>query len=139
MTDSTNESMSTQSECSICLLHYTEETKKATECQHIFHQECIGRWLLENNSCPLCRTILLQQQQQYLPSVNGTPTFGSTASVTLNRFGDLISTPFVITLPSIWEEHQSSGSTGITRASPFRLNVTYLDEDERRINASHDR
>ena len=60
MTESTNESMSTQSECTICLLQYTEETKKATECQHIFHQECIDRWLQENNSCPLCRTCLQQ-------------------------------------------------------------------------------
>ena len=47
-------------ECTICLLQYTEETKKATECQHIFHQECIDRWLQENNSCPLCRTCLQQ-------------------------------------------------------------------------------
>ena len=64
MTESTNESMSTQSECSnectICLLQYTDETKKATECRHIFHQECIDRWLQENNSCPLCRTCLQQ-------------------------------------------------------------------------------
>ena len=60
MTESTNESMSTQSECTICLLQYTEETKKTTECQHIFHQECIDRWLQENNSCPLCRTCLQQ-------------------------------------------------------------------------------
>ena len=60
MTESTNESMSTQSECTICLLQYTEETKKATECQHIFHQECIDRWLQENNSCPLCRHVLQQ-------------------------------------------------------------------------------
>ena len=44
-------------ECTICLLQYTEETKKATEeCQHIFHQECIDKWLLENNyKCPICR------------------------------------------------------------------------------------
>ena len=64
MTESTNESMSTQSECSnectICLLQYTDETKKATECRHIFHQECIDRWLQENNSCPLCRHVLQQ-------------------------------------------------------------------------------
>ena len=68
MTESTNESMSTQSECTICLLQYTDETKKATECQHIFHQECIDRWLQENNSCPLCRTCL---QQHTRPTFDG--------------------------------------------------------------------
>ena len=50
-------------ECTICLLQYTEETKKTTECNHIFHDECIGRWLQTNNSCPLCRTVLNQQKQ----------------------------------------------------------------------------
>ena len=59
--------MATQSECSnectICLLNYTEETKKTTECNHTFHDECIGRWLQTNNSCPLCRTVLNQQKQ----------------------------------------------------------------------------
>lgn len=52
-----------QSECTICLLNYTEETKKITDCNHIFHDECIGRWLQTNNSCPLCRTVLNQQKQ----------------------------------------------------------------------------
>jgi len=50
-------------ECTICLLQYTEETKKTTECNHTFHDECIGRWLQTNNSCPLCRTVLNQQKQ----------------------------------------------------------------------------
>ena len=47
-------------ECTICLLQYTEKTKKTTECHHIFHQECIDRWLENNNNCPLCRTCLQQ-------------------------------------------------------------------------------
>ena len=71
--------MATQSECTICLLNYNEETKKATECHHIFHQECIDRWLQTNNSCPLCRTCL---QQHTRPSIdeeiyeNGGYTYG---------------------------------------------------------------
>lgn len=59
--------MATQSECTICLLDYTEETKKTTECHHIFHQECLNRWLETNNSCPLCRTVL--KQVITLPSI----------------------------------------------------------------------
>ena len=47
------------SECTICLVQYTEETKKTTECHHIFHQECLDKWLQTNNSCPLCRTELV--------------------------------------------------------------------------------
>ena len=80
MTESTNESMSTQSECTICLLQYTDETKKATECQHIFHQECIDRWLQENNSCPLCRHVLQQHTRstidEEVPNTNYDYGFG---------------------------------------------------------------
>jgi hypothetical protein len=49
---------SMQSECTICLLDYKEETKKTTECNHIFHQECLDKWLQTNYTCPLCRTEL---------------------------------------------------------------------------------
>ena len=47
-----------QSECTICLLPCTEETKTETECNHIFHQECLDKWLQSNYTCPLCRTEL---------------------------------------------------------------------------------
>ena len=69
-------------ECTICLLQYTEETKKTTECNHTFHDECIGRWLQTNNSCPLCRTVLNQQTR----IVDGiTDTFDETETETLPR------------------------------------------------------
>ena len=46
-------------ECTICLNGYKEnETKQTTKCTHIFHEECIIKWLSTNNSCPLCRTKL---------------------------------------------------------------------------------
>ena len=50
--------MDSQSECTICLLDYNEETKTKTECNHIFHQECLDKWLQTNYTCPLCRTEL---------------------------------------------------------------------------------
>ena len=71
--------MATQSECTICLLNYNEETKKATECHHIFHQECIDRWLQTNNSCPLCRTCLQQHTRSTIDEEiyeNGGYTYG---------------------------------------------------------------
>jgi len=43
-------------DCSICLENIiNEEHKKITTCNHIFHEECMAIWILQNNSCPLCR------------------------------------------------------------------------------------
>lgn len=50
--------MTAQSECTICLLDYNDETKTETECNHFFHQECLDKWLQTNYTCPLCRTEL---------------------------------------------------------------------------------
>ena len=93
-------------ECTICLLTYTEETKKTTECCHTFHTECLDRWLQNNTSCPLCRSKLYNS----------------------SRLGFMLEmTP----LHELFIDRaiQPSGSTGITRVgSPFELNVTYADE-----------
>ena len=50
--------MTEQSECTICLLDYNEETKTETKCNHTFHTECLDKWLQTNYTCPLCRTEL---------------------------------------------------------------------------------
>ena len=60
-----SESMLT--ECTICLLDYKEETKTETECNHIFHQECLDTWLQTNYTCPLCRTELKPKNSLHRP------------------------------------------------------------------------
>lgn len=42
-----------QQECPICFELQTECTQ--LPCQHIFHKNCITRWLLLQKSCPVCR------------------------------------------------------------------------------------
>ena len=71
-------------ECIICLLNYTEETKKITECNHIFHQECLERWLQENTSCPLCRSELKPKNNVYSP-INSLPLEQSRLSFELSN------------------------------------------------------
>jgi hypothetical protein len=56
-------------ECAICLDHYeTGETvcwAKVKECNHIFHEDCIVRWLECHDECPLCReNLLLDEPEQ---------------------------------------------------------------------------
>lgn len=36
-----------------------------TNCNHVFHNTCLAKWLLTQNSCPLCRTDLCLSDQSY--------------------------------------------------------------------------
>lgn len=42
--------------CSICLLPFEKrDTVKVLECEHMFHRDCISKWLEQHkSSCPLC-------------------------------------------------------------------------------------
>jgi len=42
--------------CPICLVEFDATTDRlTTSCRHRFHESCLSRWLLANNTCPLCR------------------------------------------------------------------------------------
>ncbi|KAK0581324.1 hypothetical protein LWI29_012468 [Acer saccharum] len=48
--------------CSICLVELDEEdvVSRLSRCGHIFHMDCIQRWLHSYHfTCPLCRSFLL--------------------------------------------------------------------------------
>jgi hypothetical protein len=42
--------------CPICLDDYKiGEVLKIISCKHVFHRDCIKKWLQNNPVCPLCR------------------------------------------------------------------------------------
>lgn len=42
--------------CGICLENDNQqEISKIEKCAHCFHTNCVKRWLVQNNSCPICR------------------------------------------------------------------------------------
>ena len=41
-------------ECCICLENGSNKFLKL-DCEHLFHDMCIKRWIEEHNSCPICR------------------------------------------------------------------------------------
>lgn len=48
--------------CAVCLnnMERHEEIRRLTNCSHIFHRECVDKWLDHGqNACPLCRSPFL--------------------------------------------------------------------------------
>ena len=41
--------------CSICFETINESDKKTLNCDHHYHRNCINTWLVEQDTCPLCR------------------------------------------------------------------------------------
>ncbi|KAL6006831.1 hypothetical protein ACLOJK_032327 [Asimina triloba] len=53
-----------EARCAICLNDSTVGTEVARlPCKHIFHSECILRWLSMHHICPLCRFELPRQME----------------------------------------------------------------------------
>ncbi|KAK9749429.1 hypothetical protein RND81_02G124900 [Saponaria officinalis] len=50
--------------CAVCLYEVCdeEEIRWLDNCRHIFHRNCIDRWIeLDHDTCPLCRTPFLRR------------------------------------------------------------------------------
>lgn len=51
-------------ECAICLLKFEKGDRVCesnnTACHHVFHEDCMTRWLLKQDLCPICRCTYLE-------------------------------------------------------------------------------
>jgi hypothetical protein len=64
----------THQTCSICLEAFEgTDVVTALRCGHVFHVDCVGRWMQRATFCPLCRTPAIAQAQDSSMS-----QFGST-------------------------------------------------------------
>lgn len=44
--------------CSICMENIWTVDLQCLPCAHMFHRNCVSRWLVDNNTCPVCRISL---------------------------------------------------------------------------------
>ncbi|PWZ05016.1 RING-H2 finger protein ATL32 [Zea mays] len=46
-------------ECAVCLgaVKEGEMVRQLAACKHVYHVECIDRWLAAHQTCPVCRSI----------------------------------------------------------------------------------
>ncbi|KAK1409369.1 hypothetical protein QVD17_35895 [Tagetes erecta] len=50
-----------ESECCICLGVFEEgdKVKVLPNCCHVYHSECVDKWLFTHSNCPICRALVL--------------------------------------------------------------------------------
>jgi hypothetical protein len=58
-------------DCVICLEGLLSRQKKVVirSCNHAFHHVCLSRWLEEQNTCPICRTILFRKEKERMKTM----------------------------------------------------------------------
>ncbi|XP_055802436.1 E3 ubiquitin-protein ligase ATL9-like [Solanum dulcamara] len=54
-------------DCAICLSEFEhgERGRKLETCKHIFHENCLEKWLMQKDikaSCPLCRSVIISEE-----------------------------------------------------------------------------
>ena len=64
MNSISNLKLQSNEKCAICLNNITEQTGIIkTSCGHFYHLKCASGWLVNNDSCPMCRKILTENEQ----------------------------------------------------------------------------
>jgi len=86
----------------------TGGTKKLKPCGHQFHRKCIKNWIRTDNTCPLCRS---QIDQEQLNELRGGVAEGNVLQV---EYGRSINTPLP---PPMWE--QDEDDAGHARGNLF--------------------
>jgi hypothetical protein len=52
-------------ECVICMSEMKPDNEeiKNTHCNHMFHRHCLTAWLINHNTCPLCRGDITEERE----------------------------------------------------------------------------
>ncbi|CAF3343706.1 unnamed protein product [Rotaria socialis] len=51
-----NEKRFIEGKCTICLCEYVQDDDvRRLPCMHLFHIECVDKWLMQSKRCPICR------------------------------------------------------------------------------------
>ncbi|KAF8043411.1 hypothetical protein BT93_A1674 [Corymbia citriodora subsp. variegata] len=69
-------------ECAVCLsmLEDGEMARELPNCKHIFHVECIDKWLSSQSTCPVCRT----EARPWMKAEQHEPPAGTAAATALS-------------------------------------------------------
>ncbi|KAI3833752.1 hypothetical protein MKW92_017143 [Papaver armeniacum] len=84
--DSLESSSESETICAVCMncMDRSHEMRKLSNCCHVFHRECLDKWVDQNQvTCPLCRSNLLphsHHHEQFTSSADETSSFNEERS-----------------------------------------------------------
>jgi len=89
-------------ECNVCLAHFqvgdrVATSKDSAQCSHIFHEECISRWLLVRDGCPICR-------RSYFPDAVSESANAADIESGMEEEGDMRSSPSFVAVNMATED-----------------------------------
>ncbi|KAH3670394.1 hypothetical protein OGAPHI_000909 [Ogataea philodendri] len=65
-TESVFELQNTNDRCPICLVDYESgDQGRRLDCCHEFHKDCVDQWLLNDNTCPICRSRAISTEMDF--------------------------------------------------------------------------
>ncbi|KAL3511553.1 hypothetical protein ACH5RR_024270 [Cinchona calisaya] len=88
-----------QLQCVICLYNVCkgEKYRILRECSHGFHVDCIDAWLMQNSTCPLCRSSVA-----YTPAGKQQPQLISNEDEDQEAFYETVIASFLSFLDHLW-------------------------------------
>lgn len=88
-----------EEKCPVCLSEFEKDERvRCLPCTHLFHVDCIDRWLSVNKKCPVCRLNIdrYRQQQQQQHTGMGVAAGGT---------GNAATTPVTLDTSTIFHQH----------------------------------
>jgi hypothetical protein len=120
--------------CTICLIGICDGTKVITDCEHIFHKECLYKWLNNNNNCPYCRNANPYRQYDMEKYENSIKDYGQLCDEFINNYGEMDDLLVRITgillrsysMPTRTEDSPRTYTMSRTEESPTRSAEDYI-------------
>lgn len=114
-------------QCAVCIEPYKlSDVIRVLPCRHVFHKSCVDPWLLEQRSCPMCKSDILRAFGMHLN--------GSQESVPQDPESGLIPSS-----PALEEEHLSTseeqGAMGGVKIVLYQHPSVHYHEGARRFSS----
>ncbi|XP_030462829.1 RING-H2 finger protein ATL40-like [Syzygium oleosum] len=105
-------------ECAVCLsmLEDGETARELPNCKHIFHVECIDKWLSSQSTCPVCRT----EAKPLMKAEHHEPPSGTAAVTALSLESVDSIFPSIEGMPDAAQGANKDSSSSSSRFSSFR-------------------